>query len=341
MRERLQLAGLIPGEAQHRRLASGAMDPLIGDLAGPLREMRLQSCKAVEGASGNRVALHVADAALVLALRSGAIRSAGLDLKPPVPGEGMELRVHHDFAAGDVMAQDQRAGIVEQHLLRHTAECREGAFHSLKPVLLALAGERPHVDATGIAERRHEERHQPRCATDLDPSLPEVYLQLLTRSGLEPHRRPGLRPQFLTQMGHRPLDRAQAHLNALLGCKFLTDNICIAGMAPEPFLQPRLQTIQRFRARGRSGPVPSPFLQPPSRRRSRTTKLRRDPAGTPAERLQPQHRRHIVRLLHNVSPQTFGPRKLLSRWNGHPVFPHGSARGPVPRVARGPVCHVA
>ena len=49
-------------------------------------------------------------------------------------------------------------------------------------------------------------------------------------------------------MRHRTLDRAQAHLDALLGRKFLADNIGIAGMAPEPLFQPSLQPIQRFPA---------------------------------------------------------------------------------------------
>ena len=124
--------------------------------------------------------------------------------------EGVELRVEHDLAAGDVVAQDQRPGIVEQHFRRHAAERREGALHPREPVLLPLAEKGPDVDAARVAERRDEERHQPQGAVDLDAPLAEVDLQLLARQGLEAHRRPRLGAQLLTQMRHRPLDRAKA-----------------------------------------------------------------------------------------------------------------------------------
>jgi hypothetical protein len=143
-------------------------------------------------------------------------------------------------------------------------------------------------------------------------SLAEVDLQLLTRARLEAHRRPRFGAQLLAQMRHSPLDRAQAHLDALLGCKLLTNHIGIARVAAEPLFQPNLQAIQRFQARRGWWPVPSSFLQPTPRRRPRASELRRDPARSPAERLQLEHRRYIVRLLHLVPPQTLGPRKPLN-----------------------------
>jgi len=118
------------------------------------------------------------------------------------------------------------------------------------------------MDAAGIAERRHEERDQPRRAADLHTPLAEVDLQLPTRTRLEAHRRPSLGPQFLAQMRDRPLDRAQAHLDALLGSEFLTDHIGVAGMAAEPLFQPNLQAIQRLRARRGWWLAPRPLLQP-------------------------------------------------------------------------------
>ncbi len=90
------MTGFVTREAQARGFACGAMDPQVGDLAGPLHQMSFQRGKALEGTPRDRVALHVADAALVLALRPGSIRRAGLYLKAPVPGKGMQLRVHHD-----------------------------------------------------------------------------------------------------------------------------------------------------------------------------------------------------------------------------------------------------
>ncbi len=215
--ERLQPGGLVANEAHHRRLTGRAMHPLIGDLPRPAFQMSLEGGEALEAAAGDGVALHVADAALVLALGSRPIRGAGPNLKAPVPCEGMELGVQHHLAAGRIVAQDQRTGVVEQHLRRDTAEGRKGALHSGEPVLLALAQKGPHMEAPRVAERRHEERHQPQDALDLHPTLAEVDLQLLTRPRLETHRRPCLGAQLLAQMRHRPLHRAQAHLDALLG----------------------------------------------------------------------------------------------------------------------------
>ncbi len=146
------------------------------------------------------------------------------------------------------MAQDQRPGIVEQNLLGHAAERREGALHPLEPVLLPFADEGPDMDPARVAERRHEERHQLRRALDLDAPLPEVDLQLLARTGLEPHRRPRLGAKLPTQMRHRTLDRAQAHLGALLGCELLADNVGIARVAAKPLLDPPLEAVQPLHA---------------------------------------------------------------------------------------------
>lgn len=45
------------GEAQHRRLAGCAVNPVVRGVMGPFRQMRLQSREAVKGASGDRTAL--------------------------------------------------------------------------------------------------------------------------------------------------------------------------------------------------------------------------------------------------------------------------------------------
>ena len=77
----------------------------------------------------------------------------------------------------------------------------------------------------------------------------------------------------------------------------------------------RIKAVQGLRTHRLRWPAPCPFLQPASCRRPRTPELRRDPPRAPAQRPQPQHRRHIVRLLHRVPPQTLGPRQRLSvRW---------------------------
>ena len=93
--ERLQPGGLVAHEAHHRRLAGRAMHALVGDLPRPARQMGLEGGEALEAAAGDGVALHVADAALVLALGSRPIGRTGPNLEAPVPREGMELGVQH------------------------------------------------------------------------------------------------------------------------------------------------------------------------------------------------------------------------------------------------------
>ena len=50
MREGLQVTGFVTRKAQARGLASGAMNPQVGDIPGPLHQMRLQRREALEGA---------------------------------------------------------------------------------------------------------------------------------------------------------------------------------------------------------------------------------------------------------------------------------------------------
>jgi len=185
-------------------------------------------------------------------------------------------------------------------------------------VLLALAEKGPNMDAARVAQRRHEERHQARCAVDLDAPLAEVDLKLLTGPRLEPDRRARLGAQLLAQVRHRPLHRAQAHHYALLRHEFLADHVGIAAMAPEALLDPRLKAVQRLRAQAWRRLAPCALPQPTPSRRPRTPELRRNPTCAPAKRLQSQHGRHIVRLQHLVPPQTLGPRKRLLRRHGHP-----------------------
>ena len=229
---------LVPLEAHLRGLAGGAMRAGVRHLPRPGLQMRLKRCEALEPASGDGVRLHIADAALVLALRAGAIRRAGLHPEAPVPGKGVQLRVHDHFARHGVVVLDQRAGVVEQHLFRDTAEGPEGTLHPGKPVLLPLGPEGPHMQPTRMAEGRDEEEHLLLFVADPDPALAEVDLQLLAGPRLEAHRRPRFGPQRLSQMRHRPLHRAQAHHDILLRGELLAHDIGVArhtaGTARQP-----------------------------------------------------------------------------------------------------------
>ena len=85
--ERLQPVRLVTLEAGDRRLAGRAVDAHVRDLALPLGEMRLERLPAREAMPGDRVLLHVADAALRLALRARPIRRAGARTEAPMLGE--------------------------------------------------------------------------------------------------------------------------------------------------------------------------------------------------------------------------------------------------------------
>ena len=177
---------------------------------------------------------------------------------------------------------DQRAGIVEQNLVRDPAESLEGAFHPGEPTRLLLVTERLDVDPSRVTKGRHEEEYPRRHAVDLDPSFAEVDLQLLARWGLEAHRRTCLRHQFLSERGHRTFDRAQAHRDGLLGGKFLTDDVGVPAVTPEALAQPVGQPVEPLRARDRRTGSPGALAKPALHRVLRTAKLHSDPPRPPS-----------------------------------------------------------
>src|SRR5262245_59761952 len=67
-----------------------------------------------------------------------------------------------------------------------------------------------------------------------------------------------------------------------------------------------------------------------------------DPLGTPAQRLQPHHRRHIVRRFHHLPPQNLvllGASRDSSLV--HSLSPQASEEGAIPRDAEGAIFHGA
>src|SRR5262245_47421054 len=67
-----------------------------------------------------------------------------------------------------------------------------------------------------------------------------------------------------------------------------------------------------------------------------------DPLGTPAQRLQPHHRRHIVRRFHHLPPQNL-VLQGASRDSSlvHSLSPQASEEGAIPRDAEGAIFHGA
>ena len=278
------------------------MHPRIRDLAGPGRKVRFHLRPGGKAAPGDRVPLDVADATLVLALGARPIRCAGADTELPMARECVQPGMQHHLTAGRVVVQDQRLGSVEQNVARHAAERPEGALQSIEPTFLPLVTIRPHMQPARVAEGRDEEKDFDRDAIDLNPAFTKVDLQLLTRMGLKPHRRTRCGNQLAPQRSRRTLDRSQADNKTFLRGQVLANHIGIAGMAAKPLGNPVRQTVQLLRPGRRRTRAPITFRQPATHRVARATKLRRNPLRTPTQRLQPQHRRDLIRRLHRIPP---------------------------------------
>lgn len=242
--ERPQGCGFRPLEPLERRLPGRAVPAYIGDLAHPPGQVRLQRRPALEVAPGNGVALDVADAALVLALGARPVRGARPRLEAPVLRERPQPRVEPDLPRLGVVVVDQRPRVVQQHFLRQPGEVRERPLHPIEPRRLAVVPERLHVAAPRVAQRRHEQVHPHRLATDLHTPLAEVDLQLPAGRRLEPNRRTRLGLQRPAQRRHRTLDRPQAHRHPVLALQILAHHVGVPPMLPETLRQPRLQTGQ-------------------------------------------------------------------------------------------------
>ena len=91
--QRPERPGLVAPEAIPRRLTGRAVNADIGDVAGPGFEMGLQRRPAPEAPACDGIPLHIADAALVLPLRPGPIRSAGPDPETPVLREAFRRTI--------------------------------------------------------------------------------------------------------------------------------------------------------------------------------------------------------------------------------------------------------
>src|SRR6516165_1633624 len=138
------------------------------------------------------------------------------------------------------MLDYQGPGVVQQDLLRHSAELGKRAFQSVEPALLSLVAKRPDVMPARITERGNEQIRAHFAADDLDQALTKIDLHLLARRCLKPHRRPRLRRKLLAIPLHRPLNRAQADGDALLGSQLLADHVGVAAMTAQALPQPGL-----------------------------------------------------------------------------------------------------
>jgi hypothetical protein len=339
--ERFQPMPLVALEASHRRLAGRAVRAHVRDVALPFGEVRLERFPACEGVSRDRVLLHIADAALGLTLRAGPVWRTSSRRKTPVLGECDQLVVELDRAARRVVAHDQRARVVHQHLFRHAAESRERALEPRKPALLLLMAERPHMAPARMPESRHEHERLDLGAADLDQTLTKVDLQLPARRRLEPRRSQRLSLQRLPIRLNRALHRPQADRQSLLGEQILPHDVGIAAMAQEALAQPVIVPVEHLRPRWRLERHHAARRHVMLHRVVAAAQLPRDPLDAPAAGLQAHHRRHIVRRLHHLPPWIVPRRASCDSFLVHPCSPQLSEEGAIPRVAEGAVFHVA
>ena len=238
------------------------------------------------------------------------------------------------------MVVHQRAGVVEQDLLRDPAEVREGAFDAVEPGRLPLVAKRLHVAASRVAQRRHEQIQPRRFAADHHPRLAEVDLQLAPGRRLEADRRPRLSLQRPPQRRHGALHRPQADDKAVLAHQLLAYHVGIAPVLAETLGEPALKAAQHLgtlrllvgRPAARSEVSPHGHVA--------AAKLPRDPPNAPAQSLEPEHRRDLVRL-----PHLLPPIHNVIGTEPHHILVHQDLlaleEGPVPQGETGPVLRVA
>jgi hypothetical protein len=89
------------------------------------------------------------------------------------------------FPGNRIMAVDQRAGVVEEHLLWHPAVVVEGRLDPVKPSRLLLMPERPLEQPPRIAKGGYEQVEPHQFPADRHPRLAEIDLQLMPRRRLK------------------------------------------------------------------------------------------------------------------------------------------------------------
>jgi hypothetical protein len=119
--ERLQRPRLAL-EPFDRSLARRAVEANVRHFPHPLRQMRLECWPTRKTAASDRVALHIADAALVLPFSPGAIRRTGSRREAPVARKRVKPGVEANFTRLGVMVIDQGAGVVQKHFARNATE---------------------------------------------------------------------------------------------------------------------------------------------------------------------------------------------------------------------------
>src|SRR5579883_680053 len=296
--DRLKGSGFLADEPLDRPLAGGAMDTQIGDRAHPLAQVRLERVPGGKGASGDRVPLDVPHAVLVLALRACSVRRTGSGPKAPMASEGEELAVEGDGAGLRVVVRHERSSVIEQDLRGNPAKVPERCLDTRHPAALSLVQERRDEAAARVPEGRHEQIHLRTLIADRDAHLAEVDLQLLAGRSLKTHRRLGDRRELAPVARHRSFHGAQAHLDPVLAPELLAHDIRIASVLQKSITEPALKSHQLPSPRALRIWRPAALAQVPLHGVTATAKLLGNALRPPSQRLQSQHCRHRLWLLH-------------------------------------------
>src|ERR1700676_2508458 len=157
---------------------SGSREPALG--------LGIEIGIVQERAAVKEALAQVTDRALDLALGLCAVRSARPRPEAPVGREAQELGVEHQRAAAQsVVADDDRAHLIEQQLLWDAAERGEGALEPGKQCLHVLAGIKPQPEQPRVPQHDHQ-RIAP-APRQVEGS--KIYLPLESSGRLEsPHR---------------------------------------------------------------------------------------------------------------------------------------------------------
>src|SRR4051812_47426333 len=100
-------------------------------------------------------------------------------------------------------------------------------------------------------------------------------------------------------MASRPLTGPGTRANPRPdGMGVMGNQVGISRMAPKPLGQPVLQSVQRLGPPGLSTGLPAAMIDVPLYRLTAAPEFLRDPPEAPAEGVEPQHRRNLVRCQH-------------------------------------------
>src|SRR5947209_7000160 len=103
--------------------------------------MRLERRPAGKNVAGDRVALHIANTALILAFGASPVRRACPWPEAPIPGKSVQPLIKHHLARGRIVVINQTPGVVEYDFFRNAAKMAERSLHSIKPRRLPLVPE--------------------------------------------------------------------------------------------------------------------------------------------------------------------------------------------------------